>query len=244
MKHIKLPTTIFMAGSLFFLSCNSGNEKESKSVQDSTATDTTIAKTETITPSITIADVMTIRHKVADYAKWKASYDGHESVREGSGLHNFIIVRGTEDSNMVMVVLRMDDVAKAKQFAASPDLKTRMMKAGVAGPAYIDYEKNIISIAADAQEPIRLMVKHKVKDFDAWKKVFDDDKQARMDAGLTDRVIAHTVGDDHNVTIIFSVADMAKAKAFINSQDLKDKMKAGGVEGSPTFFFYRVAEKY
>ncbi len=244
MKHIKLPTTIFVAGSLFFSSCNSGSEKESKSVQDSTATDSTIAKTETITPSITIADVMTIRHKVADYAKWKASYDGHESVREASGLHNFIIVRGVEDSNMVMVVLRMDDVAKAKQFAASPDLKTRMMKAGATGPTYIDYEKNIISIAADAQEPIRLMVKHKVKDLDAWKKAFDDDKQARMDAGLTDRVLAYTVGDDHSVTVIFSVADMAKAKAFINSQDLRDKMKAGGVQGPPTFFFYQVAEKY
>ena len=88
------------------------------------------------------------------------------------------------------------------------------------------------------------MVRSKVKDWDAWKKSFDGHKQARMDAGLTDRVISHSVGDTHNVTLVFAVADMEKAKTFMNSQDLKDKMKEAGVDGPPDIFFYKIAHKY
>jgi len=76
------------------------------------------------------------------------------------------------------------------------------------------------------------------------KKDIDTDKQARMDAGLTDRVIAHTVGDTHSVTLVFAVADVAKAKAFAGSKELKDKMKEAGVEGPPTMYFYRIVQKY
>jgi hypothetical protein len=37
---------------------------------------------------------------------------------------------------------------------------------------------------------------------------------------------------------------MAKAKAFIASKDLKDKMTKAGVEGPPAFFFYKIVQKY
>lgn len=94
------------------------------------------------------------------------------------------------------------------------------------------------------QQTVRVMIKHKVKDWDAWKKAFDDHKQSRINAGLTDRVVAYTVGDNHMVTLVFAVTDMAKAKTFMNSKDLADKMKAGGVEGPPSIFFYNIVKKY
>jgi hypothetical protein len=65
-----------------------------------------------------------------------------------------------------------------------------------------------------------------------------------MDAGLTDRVLGYAPGDNHDVTAVFAVSDLTKAKAFMNSKDLKDKMKANGVEGAPEIFFYRIAQKY
>jgi uncharacterized protein YeaO (DUF488 family) len=94
------------------------------------------------------------------------------------------------------------------------------------------------------QSTVRVMVRHKVKDWDIWKKAFDSHMQTRMDAGLTDRVVAHSVGDNHSVTLVFAVSDKAKAKAFMNSDDLKTKMKEGGVEGAPDMFFYQVVQKY
>jgi hypothetical protein len=231
---------------LFLSSCNSGENKKA----DEKTADTSKAKTDT-TATVPVAtapsgptSIMTVKAKVANYVKWKASYEANDSVRLANGLHKYVIARGTEDSNMILVAMRMDDADKAKQFGASPGLKARMKKAGVIGPPTIDYLSSVMNDTTAIQQTVRLMVKHKVKDWDAWKKVFDSHKQARMDAGLTDRVVAYTVGDNHSVTLVFAVADVDKAKAFMNSKDLKDKMKEGGVEGPPNFFFYRIAAKY
>jgi len=247
MKRVKFLATIIVGGGMLSLSsCNSGNDKKA----DESTTDTTTAKTDTAaattmaTPSSGPTSIMTIRHKVANYAKWKMAYDSHDSIRQANGLHNYVIARGVEDSNMVMVALKMDNVDKAKAMAASTEMKNRMKKGGVIGPVAMDYTTTVMNDTTAIQQTVRLMVKHKVKDWDAWKKVFDDHKQARIDAGLTDRVLGHTIGDNHSVTIVFAVADMTKAKAFINSKDLKDKMKEGGVEGPPNFFFYRIVQKY
>ena len=84
----------------------------------------------------------------------------------------------------------------------------------------------------------------KVKDWDAWKKEFDENKQVRLDAGLIDRLIGHDINDNHQVLIIFAVTDMAKAKAFLQSADLKDKMEKAGVEGKPVSFFYNIEKMY
>lgn len=246
MKRLKFLAVIgSAAGMLLVGSCNSGENKSNENATDTTTTktDTTTAMTPTPTPSGPTS-IMSIKAKVANYAKWKAAYDSHDSIRLASGLHSYIIARGTEDSNMVLVAMKMDDVDKAKQFSASPGLKERMKKGGVIGTPLIDFVTTVMNDTTAIDQTVRLMVRHKVKDFDAWKKAFDDHKQARMDAGLTDRVLGYTVGDNHNVFVVLAVSDMAKAKAFMNSKDLKDKMKTGGVEGVPTFFFYRIVQKY
>ena len=139
----------------------------------------------------------------------------------------------------------MDDVTKAKEFAASKDLKDKMKESGVVGaPAVMDFLEAVMNDTTAIQASVRVMIRHKVKDWDAWKKSFDSHKQTRMDAGLVDRVIGHTAGDTHNVTLVFAVTDMDKAKAFMNSDDLKNKMKEAGVEGPPDFFYYKIAKKY
>ena len=88
------------------------------------------------------------------------------------------------------------------------------------------------------------MVTHKVKDWDIWKKEFDDHKKTRDEAGLIDRGLGYSVDDKHAVTIVFAITDMKKATDFMHSADLKEKMAKGGVEGEPTFFFYNIVKKY
>jgi hypothetical protein len=90
----------------------------------------------------------------------------------------------------------------------------------------------------------RLMIMHKVKDYDAWKKVFDEDKPNRMAAGLTDRALGHSFDDKNEVSIVCAVSDLKKAKDFGNSKALKEKMTAGGVVGAPAIHFYTVAKKW
>ena len=249
MKQVKFFTTAFLAaGMLFLTSCNSGEKKTETTGSDSSVVSpdsSTVAKeTPPVTSSNGPMSVMTIKHKVANYSKWKPAYESHDSIRASYGLHSYVISRGIDDSNMVMVALRMDDVNKAKELTASQGMKDRMKKAGVIGPVSIDYLESVMNDTTGIQQTVRLMVKHKVKDWDAWKKTFDSTKQTRIDAGLTDRVVSHSVEDNHNVTVVFAVADVAKAKAFCKSKDLKDKMATAGVVGQPSFFWYRITAKY
>ena len=244
MKQLKFLSSAAIVMFMLF-SCNSGgNEKTDTTSTDSatTVTDTTVQKQ----PEAPAAPVMTmlIKHRVASFAKWMPAYEGHDSTRVAYGLHNFVVSRGIKDSNMVMVALHMDDTAKAKQFAMLPGLKAAMQKGGVMGnPAFMytisQWRDNSTDTSAN-----RVMIIQTVKDYDAWKKVFDGHKQARVDAGLTDRAVSQAVGDPHKVFVVLVVSDMKKAEDFAKSKDLKDKMAEGGMVGAPDIFFYHVAKQW
>lgn len=242
MKQFKflMPFAIGVSMTAVLFSCNSGEEKKA----EEPAKDTTAVKApEPPAAPVKPANIMIVISKVANYAKWLPDYESHDSMRMASGLHNSLICRGTKDSNTVMVVLKMDDAAKAKEFAASPGLKERMKKAGVVGPptiSYVDMQRLDTTVTGTS----RVLVTHKVKDWDAWLKVFDADKPNRMAAGLSDRALGYSVGDNHMVTIALVISDMKKAEDMTKSPELKKKMEEGGVVGPPAFFYYTVVKKY
>jgi hypothetical protein len=71
------------------------------------------------------------RHKVADFSKWKPAYDSHLSARQKAGLKEEHLMRNTENPNEVIVLFEAEDLKRAKEFAASSDLREAMQKAGV-----------------------------------------------------------------------------------------------------------------
>jgi hypothetical protein len=89
-----------------------------------------------------------------------------------------------------------------------------------------------------------MIVRHKVKDYDAWKKVFDAHKGAQTAAGLTRPRIFRRAEDPNETIVVFDAADVGKAKAFGASPDLKETMQASGVIDKPDAFFLTPAEKY
>ncbi len=238
MKSVSLPAQLLFSAILVLsVSCNSGTDK------NKTGADTMVAAVATAAP--VSQDVMTIKHKVISYAKWKLAHDSGDSARLAAGMHNYIIARGVDDSNIVFIAFHIDSVDKAKAFANNPNMKDMMQKAGVISDgAEVDYWHTVFTDTTTMQPTVRVMIKHKVKDWDTWKKAFDEHKQSRMDAGLIDRVVSYAIGDTHMVGLVFAVSDMTKARAFMKSKDLADKMKAGGVEGPPSIFFYQVVKKY
>jgi|APGre2960657404_1045060.scaffolds.fasta_scaffold06722_4 hypothetical protein len=44
--------------------------------------------------------------------------------------------------------------------------------------------------------------------------------------------------------MVFMVSDMKKAKDFLASKDLKEKVAAAGVDGPLTVFFYKASQQY
>jgi hypothetical protein len=74
---------------------------------------------------------MLIRHKVADFAKWKQVYDEHASARHSAGLKELHLLRNTENPDEVILLFSVQEFNKAKTFAGSDDLRQAMQKAGV-----------------------------------------------------------------------------------------------------------------
>ena len=245
MKQVRFLATSFAASMLMLLcSCNSNEDKKT---EDTTATATTTTeKAPETTPPPKLSNVMLMQFKVTDFAKWQSKYELKErdSIRRAVGLTNYVVGRGLDDPKKVIVFLKMEDANKAKELTASQGMKDRMKEAGVTGTPTFNYVEVVMDDNSPIEQTNRLMMTHKVKDWDAWKKEFDDHKQVRMDAGLIDRALAHDINDNHQVEIVFAVTDMAKAKAFLQSKDLKDKMEKAGVEGKPTSFFYNIEKMY
>ena len=82
---------------------------------------------------------LTIHHKVADYSKWRVGYDAHEASRRTAGITNGRVFRRAEDPNDVVVVQDVADVAKARTWLGSSEMKTVMEKSGVVGSPKIHF---------------------------------------------------------------------------------------------------------
>jgi len=81
------------------------------------------------------------------------------------------------------------------------------------------------------------ILRFKVQDFNSWKPVFDDNKLTRKAAGLKDVLMWRNIDDQNEIVLLFEVSDIAKAKEFSTSADLKEKMQASGVLGRPDIIF-------
>ncbi len=223
-----------------FFSCNSDTKEKE---------DTTVAKADTTTsvqtkvePVFTPFDIVEINHSVKDYTKWKAAFDADSAARKASGLEFIVIGRGMDKPNSLSIAFEASDVQKAKTFVADPRLKEIMEKNGVISKPGINYY-HVIRFNPDSKEKQWVLITHKVKDFDTWLKVFDNEGTvSRAGKGLIDVVLARGIDDPNIVQIVFDINDLAKAKARINDPALKKLMTDAGVIGAPKIEFYTTAD--
>jgi hypothetical protein len=92
---------------------------------------------------------------------------------------------------------------------------------------------------APQMPPYAAVVIHEVKDFDAWKPVFDSHIEARKQAGVLGEGVMRGVDNDKLVMVYLPASDPEKVKALVESKELKDKMKEGGVKGKPTVLIFK-----
>ena len=82
---------------------------------------------------------LTVHIKVKDYATWRTAYDGHEKGRVSAGITNGRVFRSAEDPNDVVILQDVTDVAKARAWLGSTEMKTAMEKSGVVGSPNIRF---------------------------------------------------------------------------------------------------------
>jgi hypothetical protein len=82
---------------------------------------------------------LTIHLKVKDYATWRTGYDGREKSRLSAGITNGRVFRNAQDPNDVVILQDVSDVAKARTWLGSDDLKAQLQKNGVVGSPNIRF---------------------------------------------------------------------------------------------------------
>ena len=87
---------------------------------------------------------------------------------------------------------------------------------------------------------VLMAVKHRVKDYAAWKQVFD--KFPPKAAGALFHRVNQAVGDPNDVLIVAGFASATAAQAFGSNPELKKAMEKAGVIGAPRIEMYEQIE--
>ena len=82
---------------------------------------------------------MIVKHRVANFEKWKAVFDSMDKVRKDHGWTGSTVHRDATDPNIVVVVNRVKSLDGAKQYGGSPELREAMAHGGVQGPPEITF---------------------------------------------------------------------------------------------------------
>jgi quinol monooxygenase YgiN len=86
-----------------------------------------------------------------------------------------------------------------------------------------------------------MLIQHQVKDFGAWKKMFDSKADLRAANGELSAHIYRSESDPNEITAIFKWDSLANAHKFAQSPELKAAMETSGVEGRPSMSFLNEA---
>jgi hypothetical protein len=84
-----------------------------------------------------MAAALIVRHRVANFEAWKTVFDSMTDLRRSHGWKSALVYRDATDPNLVTIVNRVKDLAGAKAYGGSAELKAGMQKAGVQGPPEI-----------------------------------------------------------------------------------------------------------
>lgn len=82
-----------------------------------------------------------------------------------------------------------------------------------------------------------MLVQHQVKDFKAWKEVYDSVTDLRTKNGELSDQIYRDANDPNSLTLIFKWDSLANAQKYAQSPELKAAMARAGVEGPPNIYF-------
>jgi quinol monooxygenase YgiN len=90
-----------------------------------------------------------------------------------------------------------------------------------------------MSGADQSLPPAAVVIRHQVADFDTWKAAFDEHEDARREAGCLGHHINRAKDDPNLVTLYLAVENVERAKAFADSDDVRNLMAQAGVVSAP-----------
>ena len=90
-----------------------------------------------------------IRHKVANYARWKKAVRSFRAYRKASGEKCFKVFRDSSSPNDVTVLCRWSTPAKLRKFVKSAELRKAMKEAGVISKPVMQFFSGVEDLSVD-----------------------------------------------------------------------------------------------
>lgn len=84
-----------------------------------------------------------------------------------------------------------------------------------------------------------MLVRHEVRDFSVWRRIYDAHLSKRVEAGLSEKYIFRGTDDSGEIFILFEARDIARAKAFAGAPELRERMEEAGVIGTADIYFLK-----
>lgn len=88
-----------------------------------------------------------------------------------------------------------------------------------------------------------VVVQHRVRDYRAWKPVFEEHQTVRVKHGAKGHVLYRAIDDPNNVIVVNEFASADGAKAFMADPTLPEAMTRAGVIMPPAVYLCEETEK-
>jgi len=187
---------------------------------------------------------LVVHHFVEDFDTWKPVFDEHEAVRRSHGEIEHRIYQDIHNRNRVVVHNDFPSEDAARGFMTDPSLPEAMERGGVTGDPGIGVCERVEQrLYADGTVGLTLVVHHPVRDYAAWKPVFDEHEDVRRRHGAVEHRIYRYLGDPKSVVIHLDLPSEAAAQGFLADPSLPGAMERGGVEGEPGSGFIHCTER-
>lgn len=86
---------------------------------------------------------------------------------------------------------------------------------------------------------IRMFVRHTVRDYRAWRKVYDGFREEQRRLGVRRQSVFRSTDNPNDITVTHDFQSLRAAKAFVRSRELKEAMQDAGVRSRPTIWFVK-----
>lgn len=81
-------------------------------------------------------------------------------------------------------------------------------------------------------------IRHRVADFDAWRRVFDEHGAVRKEHHQVGESVLRAADDPNSVLVLLSWPSPADAQGFLGDPSLREAMSRAGVIGAPRIEVY------
>ena len=82
------------------------------------------------------------------------------------------------------------------------------------------------------------LVRHRVADFDAWKKMYDDFAPIQAEHGVQAHQVLRSIENPNDVIVTHTFDSPETARAFFAMPELKEAMREGGVDADAVEISY------